>query len=55
MRHHELDNFKNDFLQATKNWTLVWLSYYFIYISPFIKHIIISEQFEGFFEILDVL
>jgi hypothetical protein len=36
--HHELDNFKRNFLQATKNWKnwrLIRLCFYFICILPF--------------------
>jgi hypothetical protein len=53
VRHHELDNFKSEFLQATTvkienlSGSVVVSS---IYCFP--KHIIASEQFEAFFTIL---
>jgi hypothetical protein len=49
IRHHEIDNFKSEFLQniivEIENWSDSIVSS--VYCPP--KHIIVSEQFEAFF------
>jgi len=50
--HHELDNFKSDFLPATvevEDYSVIFSS---IYCS--LKHIIVRKHFEAFFETLSV-